>query len=99
MKRVAIAACLALALVVAGCAGAARHSSSHRRPASGARAAHAPLRVTEGAPAGIGLLKGARILSPTALGIVTVGSGGCPPTPHRLIVRSRHTIRIDLARD
>jgi len=96
-KTIAAAAVLAaLGFVGAGCAGSSKHSSATEiGSTSRHQSASAPLAVT-GAPLGASLLKGARILSPTALGIVTAGSGGCPETPKKLIVQSRHVIRIDL---
>jgi hypothetical protein len=40
------------------------------------------------AVAGINLLNGARILSPTRLAIVTAGSSGCPAAPKSLVVQT-----------
>lgn len=94
-----------LGLCLAGCAGGGggKHlpttsvsvttTRSYRQRSTGS-----PLVVGIGqkAVAGINLLKGARILSPTRLALVTAGSTGCPATPKRLIVESPDVIRIDV---
>jgi hypothetical protein len=101
MKTIATAAALAaLGFVFAGCAGSSKHASTTTGMGSTSQhqSANAPLEVRD-APLGASLLKGARILSPTALGIVTSGSGGCPEAPKKLIVQNRHTIRINLFTD
>ena len=48
------------------------------------------------AVAGVDLRDGARFLSPTRLAIVTTASSSCPAVPDRLVVRDRHTIRLNL---
>ena len=42
-------------------------------------------------------LHGARFLSPTRLAFLTSGSSSCPSVPARLVVKTPHAIRIDLA--
>jgi hypothetical protein len=82
MKRLPPVALLsALGLMLAGCAG----SGGRLVVAGGWRAVP-----------GVNLLDGARLLSPTRLAIVTVGSSSCPAVPDKLVVQSPHTIRIDL---
>jgi hypothetical protein len=48
------------------------------------------------AVSGVNLVNGARLLSPTRLAIVTMGSSSCPAVPDRLVVQNRDTIRIHL---
>jgi hypothetical protein len=101
MKTIATAAVVAaLGFVLAGCAGSGKHASTTTGMGSTSpwQVTNASLEV-KSAPIGASLLKGARILSPTALGIVTSGSGGCPETPKKLIVQNRHMIRINLFTD
>jgi hypothetical protein len=101
MKTIATAAAVAaLGFVLAGCAGSSKHASPTAGMGSTSphQGTNASLEV-RGAPIGASLLNGARILSPTALGIVTWGSGGCPETPKKLIVQNRHMIRINLFSD
>ena len=89
---------VALGLALAGCAGG---NGMHSRTTAPQPGPHSPLVVGIGrrAVGGVDLLKGARILSPTRLAIVTAGSSGCPAVPKTLKVQSADTIRIDLVID
>lgn len=106
MKRLALILLLVcLGVGLAGCAGSrgkgspttsasAKTTGSHPRPST-----VSPLVVAEGrkAVSGINIFKGARILSPTRLAVVTWGSSGCAATPKSLVVQSPNTIRINLS--
>lgn len=54
------------------------------------------LQLSGSPEAWINRVQGARILSPTRLGIVTMGSSRCPNRPKRLVVQNPHAIRIYL---
>lgn len=100
MKTLALSVLLAgLGLSLTACAGGGARSAPtgtrHSAPIARRRLVVA---VGRKAVAGVDLRKGARLLSPTRLAIVTSGSSGCPETPKLLVVQSPHIIRIELFR-
>jgi hypothetical protein len=95
MKRIALIG--AAGLVLAGCAGS-HHAASPPPRAHYPVVVHSPLvlAMTHGSP-GVRLQKGAELLSPTRLGIVTVGSGSCPAVPDMLTLLGPDSLRIHLS--
>ena len=93
MKRIALLAAAGLAL--AGCGWDHHPSSSTPRRHYPVIVHYPDVLAFHGSRTGLPR-ESAEIVSPTRLGIVTLGSSSCPSVPDELVVESPHRIRIHL---
>jgi hypothetical protein len=98
MRALALLMVLGLALAGCGGGGGGKHSPVRTAPVRARSHPAKPLVIGFGRKVvrGIGVVQGARFLSPTRLLILTFGSGSCPTLPDNLVVQSPHAIRIQL---
>ena len=95
MRRLALIAAAGIAL--AGCGGSHASSSGPRPHSHYPLIGYSPVVVAANRSAPeLPPRHFAQLVSPTRLEIVTWGSGSCPAVPDKLVVQSRHAIRIHL---